>query len=188
MGQLFGGQGKKKCCCPDNTCCTGRCNPYISALLPGTCTGDPTDNPLPSELTVEMGSDSTYGCWSATATATLIEYGRWSGRLTATCTFCCPGSSAASCTWYFDFLFIIQCTADQGWGFEWDEVFAPSLPAPAIPPNFTLTKFSCNPVLLSGEVCYNPGMICAGLMPPIGTGENVVHPTLCLSIIVSETI
>ena len=187
--ELFGDPGPKRCCCGDTSlCCDGRCSPYVNETFPGDCTGGPSDNPLPTQLTVEMTSDSPYGCWEITATASFIEPIRWAGRLTGSCTFCCPGNSAANCTWYFDFLFQIQCAATQGWLFEWDEVTSPPLPMGAIPPNFVLTRVSCDPILLTGEVCYNPGMICSGLMPPIGNGQSVTHPTLCLSFTISETL
>ena len=176
-------------CGEEALCCTGRCNPYINEQHPGDCTGAPGENPLPSELTVEVTSDSPYGCWSLSSTVTLTENGRWgNGRLTGTCTFCCPGNSAQNCTWTFDALIQVNCGSGTGWILEFDQASTgpTTVPAPTVP--VLLTKISCDPVLLTGDLCFNPGMICSGLMPPVGNGQNVVHPDICLSFTVSETL
>ena len=171
------------------TCCTERCNPYISELHPGDCTGAPGENPLPSTLTVEATSDSPYGCWSMTGTVTLIENGRWGlGTLTGTCTFCCYYDAGLNCTWTFCSNVNIQCGTSGGWLLEWAGDCTGGGPLAVVPPsvNVLLTKVSCNPILLTGESCYNPGMACiASIMPPL---PPVVHPTLCFTFTVYETL
>ena len=186
------GMMKKKwlecCTCNGSACCDGRCTPYISEVFPGTCTGDLAENPFPTTLTVEVSSDSPYGCWAMSSTVTLIENGRWAlGRLTGTCSFCCPGNSADTCTWTFDALIQVNCSSGTGWILEFD--FASSGPTTVQPPvpSIVLNKMSCDPILLTGELCFNPGMVCAGLMPPVGNGQVVTHPDICFSITVSET-
>jgi hypothetical protein len=171
------------------TCCTERCNPYISELHPGDCTGAPGENPLPSTLTVEATSDSSYGCWTLSGTVTLVENGRWAlGQLTGTCSFCCPGNSADTCTWTFDALIQVNCSSAGGWILEFD--FASSGPTTVQPPteSVLLTKVSCDPILLTGEICFGPGMVCAGLMPPVGNGQVVTHPDICFTFTVYETL
>lgn len=173
-------------CCCGTICCTERCNPYISELHPGDCTGDPGENPLPSSLTVEITSDSPYGCWTMSTTVTLIENGRWGlGRVTGTCTFCCYYDSGLSCTWTFDSNVTVQCSAGTGWLLEWDYAGAGG-PLDVLPPeNVNLTRVSCDPIMLTGEVCYIPAMACiASIMPPL---PPIVHPTLCFSVLVYET-
>lgn len=175
-------------CEGESTCCdANRCYPYVDETFPGNCTGASNENPLPIELTVEITSDSPYGCWTLSDTVTLLSEGRWGlGQLTGTCTFCCPGNSASNCTWTFDTLIQVQCGISGGWLLEFD--FASSGPTTVQPPviSIVLTRVSCNPILLTGELCFNPGMTCAGLMPPVGNGQTVTHPDICFDIVVSE--
>jgi hypothetical protein len=174
-------------CCGGDTCCTGRCFPYINELFSGTCTGAPGENPLPSNLTVEITSDSPYGCWTLSAVVEMTEYGRWgNGQVSGTCTFCCYYDAGLNCTWTFVANVIVQCGSSGGWLLEWQHAGSGG-PLDVLPPeNAQLTKASCDPILLTGEVCYFPGMACiASIMPPT---PPITHPLLCFSITVSETL
>lgn len=183
----------KECSCEgdvDNTlCCTGRCYPGVDSD-PGNCPGLPSDNPQPTTLTVEMTTDdTTYGCFSATGTVTLVANGRWgNGSLSGTCSWHDPTNSTAPfVTWYFEVLIAIQCTSGGGWGIEFRRPFFETSPHPSfIPTDTTLTRESCNPILLEGTVCYTPGMssVVFPIIPPL---PPLQHPDICLSFLVYET-
>jgi len=175
-------------CCCGNPCCPERCNPYISELHPGDCTGAPGENPLPQQLTVECVSDSPYGCFTMSCVVDLISNGRWGpGRLTGTCDFCCPWDASQSCTWTWCADVFVQCSESGGWLLEFNGCGTSGPLVVAIPTeDLVLTKHSCNPILLTGTVCYFPGMFCvASIMPPL---PPVEHPTLCLAFTISEVI
>ena len=185
---LFG-KPPGKCCCGGTTCCTERCYGDLPGQ-PATCTGAPGENPMPDQLTVETSTDSAYGCWVMSATVTQIQRGRWAGTLNGTCTFCCPSDSTLSCTRYFCSDIFIQCGLG-GWLIELNSVAGchpadPSLVA-LQPSDTELTKASCNPILLTGLVCWDAGLICTvpgpGVPPP-----PIIHPVICLSVTVSEVL
>jgi hypothetical protein len=175
-------------CCCGSPCCPDRCFPGASGV-DGNCPGDPSDNPLPTTLTVEMTTDdATYGCFSASTTVTLVANGRWGlGTLTGTCSWHDPTDSTAPfVTWYFEVLVIIQCTTGSGWGIEFRRSFFETSPHPSfIPTDFTLEKVSCDPVLLQGTICYTPGMssVVFPIIPPLPP----IQHTICLSFSVYET-
>lgn len=183
------GSGSSICHCCQSACCTGRCNPYISELHPGDCTGAPGENPLPTTLTVEMTTDATTGCFSATTTVTLTANGRWGlGDLSSTCQWHNPvDSTAAFVTWYLEMTVAIQCTSGSGWGIEFRSKFSTNNPLTSfLPVDSTLTKVSCDPILLQGTVCFNPGMSSV-VFPAVPPQPPLQHPTICLSFLVYET-
>lgn len=175
-------------CC--NACCLGRCNPYISEVHPGDCTGDPGENPLPTTLTVEMTTDASTGCFSATTTVTLTANGRWgNGDLSSTCLWHNPvDSTAAFVTWYLEMNVFIQCVASGGgWGIEFRPKFSFNNPrTSSIPVDSTLTKVSCDPILLEGTVCFDPAMNSV-VFPAVPPQPPLQHPTICLSFLVYES-
>jgi hypothetical protein len=171
------------------TCCTERCNPYISELHPGDCTGAPGENPLPTTLTVEMTTDASTGCFTASTTVTLTANGRWgNGDLSSTCLWHNPvDSTAAFVTWYLEMNVIIQCTGGSGWGIEFRPKFSTNNPRTSfLPVDSTLTKVSCDPILLQGTVCFDPGMSSV-VFPAVPPQPPLRHPTICLSFLVYET-
>lgn len=177
-------------CGQESVCCPTRCNPYVSEAIPGDCTGAPEENPLPTTLTVEMTTDASTGCFSATTTVTLTANGRWGlGTLNATCQWHDPTNSTNPfVTWYFEVLVAVQCVATgDGWGIEFRRPFFETSPHPSfIPTDSPLTKVSCDPVLLEGTVCYTPGMSSV-VFPPVPPLPPLQHPTICLSFLVYET-
>ena len=179
-----------ECGCCDSLCCEGRCNPYVDVSNPGDCTGAPGENPLPTTLTVEMTTDdATYGCFSGSTTVTSVANGRWGlGTINATCQWHDPTNSTNPfVTWYFCAKIAIQCTAGSGWLIELRRCSPETNPHPDfVPADSTLTKTSCDPILLEGTVCYTPGMSSV-VFPTIPALPPIQHPTICLSFLVYET-
>lgn len=174
-------------CCGDQTCCPDRCFPGATGVDP-TCTGAPGENPLPTTLIVEMSTDdATYGCFSGATTVTLVANGRWgNGVINATCVWKHPTNSLLTATWNFCVQIAIQCTPTNGWGIEFRRCSSETTPHPDfIPADSTLTKVSCDPILLTGTVCYTPGMqsVVFPIIPPMPPEQ---HPDICLDFTVYE--
>lgn len=189
MPELFGDPPQKRCCCgPESICCDGRCYPGVGGD-PGNCPGLPTDNPQPRTLTIEMTTDAGSGCFSASTVVTLVANGRWGlGTLNATCSWNNPTDSTAPfVTWYFSVQVAVQCvTEGNGWGIEFRRPFFENNPHPSfIPTDSLLQRVSCDPILLQGDVCYDPGMtsVVFPIMPP---QPPLRHPVICLSFLVYE--
>jgi hypothetical protein len=175
-------------CCCGSPCCPNRCFPGASGV-DGNCTGAPGENPLPTTLTVEMTTDAGSGCFSGSTSVTLVANGRWAlGTITATCQWHDPTNSTSPfVTWHFCAQIAIQCTPSSGWQIEFRRCSFETNPYPSfIPPDSTLTRDSCDPILLTGTVCYTPGMssVVFPLIPPL---PPLQHPTICLSFLVYET-
>lgn len=176
------------CCCGEAICCPSRCFPGASGV-DGNCPGLPTDNPLPTTLTIDMTTDDAeYGCFSGSTTVTLVANGRWGlGQINATCVWLHPTNSTMTATWYFCAQIAIQCTPGTGWQIEFRRCSSVSTPTPDfIPADSPLTRVSCDPILLTGTVCYTPGMssVVFPLIPPQPPRQ---HPPICLSFSVYET-
>jgi hypothetical protein len=96
--------------------------------------------------------------------------------------------------WSFSYSPIVNCGSEDGWLIELDAVAYDGSLGPADAtinldfPAVYLKKISCNPIFLMGTKCFVPAMLCAGLMPPLGTGEVVKHPQMCLSFVVYEVL
>jgi hypothetical protein len=177
------------CTCGQAICCTGRCFPGAPGV-DGNCTGDPSENPLPTTLTVDMlTDDASFGCFAGSTTVTLVANGRWGlGTINATCSWHNPtDSTAAFVTWYFSVQVAIQCTNEAGWGIEFRRPFFETSPHPSfIPQDSTLSRISCDPISLEGTVCYFPGMSSV-VFPAVPPQPPLEHPTICLSFSVYET-
>ena len=176
-------------CCCESQCCTGRCFPG-AGVIPGDCPGLPSDNPQPTTLTVEMSTDSPYGCFSGSTTVTLVAQARWAlGVINATCSWHNPvDSTAPFVTWNLCVLIAIQCAANSDtWGIEFRPCASTTYPAPAfLPEDGSLTKASCDPILLSGTICWKPAMLSV-VFPAVPPQPPLLHPTICLSFLVYET-
>lgn len=177
------------CCCEQPVCCPSRCYPGVGTDPP-TCTGAPSENPQPASLTVEMTTDdATYGCFAGSVVIPLAANGRWgTGELTATCLWHDPTNSTNPfVTWNFKVIIAVQCTPTDGWGIEFRRAFFETSPHPSfIPADSLITRVSCDPILLTGTVCYTPGMssVVFPIMPPL---PPLQHPDICLSFLVYET-
>lgn len=178
-------------CGEEAICCPSRCYPgSVHSAEEPTCTGDPSENPLPSTLTIEMTTDDiTYGCFEGSTTVTLVANGRWGlGTINSTCVWLDPTDSTKTKTWYFCFQVAIQCTPGNGWGIEFRRCASVGTPSPDfIPSDSLLTRVSCNPILLAGTVCFLPGMSSV-VFPAVPPQPPMQHPTICLNFLVYETL
>lgn len=171
MSGPFGKIHNKQCCCDGDICCEGRGLP-----------GEDLDNPIPTSLHIQFFDPSPEGCFDITGTLTLTTpYSErtWIGiGLQGTCNWCGQ---------YFTMRFDCQlvCNATGGWLLSFDESTPDAGDCGTVPVNAVLSKTTCDPILLFGDVdcfpcanmiCQNPGD------PPL----PYPHDPFCLSVMIWE--
>lgn len=199
MGQLFGGESKKKCCCGDESvCCTGR---------PCPASGEP--NALPSSLTIEV--NATFNAppivtpsgtiFSPPANSNCYDF---SFTLNGSCVegiVTYAGIGEHTCTWCsrsytIRLSILVVCgVGGGGWFLSVEALASPgdcNLDVSGDQYFSNLTKHSCDPVLLSGDLnrCLDclftcqigAIMIAPGVLVPV----IATHSPFCLSFTISE--
>jgi len=207
VGQLFG--KNSSCCCTNNGdgCCTGRCCPFISEELPGTCTGGPNDNPLPTSLTVDLSATFQHpptgvppaSGFTAPANSNCYDFS-FQIHLTSCLSNAIrmyTGTGTNSCVWCgvtytvkvhaeltcFGLLTLkdAQPIGDCGINYESDGY------------QITFDRLSCDPILMSGDMprCLPCAWQCnLGLWEPfpgVWVPVIAIHSPFCLSATVYES-